>query len=99
MTNEFQIYWEDLSYEKQQDILETLKRYKLEDLKEEAKEKAPEMSFKDFMMYFDHGYDLCWDFKTKEEKEKYFESELDEFLEQLAMDRIKSGFKYLSVEL
>lgn len=96
--NEFEITWGDLSYERQQDILETIKGYEREKLEDEWKEKEPKMSFKEFMM--DHlYYELCWDFEIKEEKEKYFDSALDEFLEELAMRRINEGFKYLSVNL
>lgn len=92
MTNEFNIEWNDIDFTKQDEIMETLKKYELTKFKEEYEERKQETpdkwpGFMEFMCE-PTGYDL-----DKED----FSTDLDMLLEEQAQARIDEGFKHISV--
>lgn len=102
MTNEFTIEWNDLDFTKQDEIMETIKKYELEKFKEEYANRAKETpdkwdGFESFMCD-PKEYALCSEFQ-KEEKHTYFSAALNETLEEQAQRRIDEGFKSLSIML
>ena len=89
----FNLEFEDLSLEKQTEILERIKEQVLENLKNEAKEKG--ITLKELMVNPKY-YDLMSDYENLNEKdfETFYNLELDEFLEEQAYRFIKDNFGY-----
>ncbi|MEM3335448.1 MAG: hypothetical protein QXY47_05400 [Thermoplasmata archaeon] len=84
---EYTIYFTDLNYNAQQDIIEEIKRRLKEQLEEEAKEKNKSL---EQLMW--QEYDLDYELK-EEDKKKVFYLSLDEFLEEKAENIINNQFR------
>jgi len=84
---EYTIYFTDLNYNTQQDIIEEIKKRLKEQLEEEAKEKNKSL---ERLMWED--YDLDYELK-EEDKKKVFYLSLDEFLQEKAENIINTQFR------
>jgi hypothetical protein len=83
--NTFTIEFNDLSFEKQQEIIGTLTSYTLDDLKTEAKEHQ-----KDFKTFMIEDYSLSTE---------HFDIELQNFIDDLVQKRIAKNFRYIEILL
>ena len=85
---EFLIEWTDLSFEKQEYILSSVKEEVKEDFEEEAREKK--ISFEELMSRSDlYGI----------EKDEFFAMNVVELIEEQAMKRINENFRHFYVKL
>lgn len=80
----FKITWTDLSIERQEDILESIKPDELEELRAEAKQNG--MTFKELMTHKNY-YAI--------DDDEFFDMNVAEFVEKLAMKRIYEGIDNL----
>ena len=85
----FTIYYSDLSDEAKENILVSIKEDIREELKEEAIKIAPDKTFKQFMI---DNYSIGENWETKEDLDKYFTMDLEEFIEETATDRINRNW-------
>ncbi|MCM8811391.1 MAG: hypothetical protein NC917_07100 [Candidatus Omnitrophica bacterium] len=89
----FNINFNNLNFETQQEILDWVKKSLFDNLQEEAKEKG-----KTLQQLLWEDYSMDYEFNEKE-KEEFFKTSLDNFLEEEAMKKIYNAFKNLKVEI
>lgn len=89
----FNINFNNLNFETQQDILDFVKDSLLDNFEQEAKQKNKTL---EKLMWEDYSLDFEL---SEEEKKKYFKVSLNDFLEEKAMERINKAFENLLINV
>lgn len=89
----FNINFNQLNLETQQEVLDWVKGSLLENLQQEAKQKNKTL---EKLMWEDYSLDFEL---LEEEKKKYFKVSLNDFLEEKAMERINKAFENLLINV
>jgi len=102
MANYFEITFQDLSFEKQQDLIETVKGNLLEQWKEEVEKDGKDWKGntwqEKFMRMYAVDYNM-WDDDGDVERPYDWEYGLTEYAEEEAEKKLIDGFRHLEVEV
>lgn len=108
MSRYFNIQFSDLTFEKQQDMIASIKETLLDEYKEEGKRvmdetwhTAPKSWEEAYCRYYNVDWQLWNDLdeNSKDFQDINWEQALDEYAEKEAEDKLSRGFKYTEVEV